>query len=74
MNHDIEIAVEPPHDAFAEAAEAPHGPSNDLGDGRVHGAEDKRARAAQGLEGLSDDARVERLEIDDDIGELRHTE
>src|SRR6266849_5667148 len=41
-------------------------------DGRSHGAEQKRAHDAHAFERLAENTRLERLDVDDDVRQLRH--
>ena len=67
-----EIAVERDDDALAEARDPDHVAPAGVGERRVDGAEHERAGQAHALEPGPADARVERFDVDGDVGQLRH--
>ena len=72
VQHQEEIAVERDDDALAEARDPDHVAPTGVGERRVDGAEHERAGQAHALEPGPADARVERFDVDGDVGQLRH--
>ena len=61
-----------PHDALAEASQAPHGSAFDGEQRWVERTDEERAGDAGALEPLTDDAWLEALDVDRDVRELGH--
>ena len=72
VDDEEELPVERDHDAFSEAAQARHPPADRGVERRIDRAEQERARQAHPLEPGPDDSRLQRLDVNDDVGELRH--
>ena len=75
-DHQVEdqeqLAVELEHDALADAAGTADRLPLHGRDGRVHGAQEERARETNRLERLAADRALERLDVDADVGQLGH--
>ncbi len=72
VEDDEEIAVEREHDALAEAPEADDAASLELTRRGRDGAHQKRVADPKAFERLTEDAGVQRFEIDRDVRELGH--
>ncbi len=72
MKNEPEVAFHADGDAFADAAEFADGVAFGFGERRLGGAEQKRAREADALERLAEDARLQGGEVGGDVGEFRH--
>jgi hypothetical protein len=66
------VALEPDHDALAEPPKAGHAAIGRFGERRIDRAEQERARETHALERFAEDARLERLDVDRDVGKLGH--
>lgn len=71
MENEPEVVFEADADAFAESAEVDDSFARGACERRSCGAEEKRADDADGVEGLAEDARFERFDVNDDVGEFR---
>jgi hypothetical protein len=75
-DHEVEdepkIAIKADGDALTNAAEGADGKALGGGDGWVGGAEEEDTGEAYVLEGLAEDAGLERGEVGGDVGEFRH--
>src|SRR5215831_18029323 len=67
-----QIIVELDHDALAKPTQRLDGASMRGGDGRLERADHEGAGQPHALERGAADARVERLDVDGDVGQLRH--
>jgi len=72
VEHEKEIALELENDAFPYPPEPDNPSSFDLPQRRLDRTNQERARDAHGLEAPADDSRLERLEVRDDVRQLRH--
>ena len=76
VDHEVqdepEVAVQAERDALAEAAQAADVPAVRRGERRVHGAQEERAGQTHALERPIQDAPFQRLEVERDVGQLRH--
>lgn len=72
MEDEPEVVFEADADAFAEAAEVDDSFARGVGERRSCGAEEKRADDADGVEGLAENARFERFDVNGDVWEFRH--
>src|ERR1700687_3557109 len=72
MDHQKQIALELDGDSLADPAQSEHSFAFDFPDGRIRGAQDKRARQANPLQGLATDERVQSLDVDDYVRKFRH--
>jgi hypothetical protein len=72
MENEPEVVFEADTDAFAESAEVDDSLARGGGKRRSCGAQEKRADDADGVEGLAEDARFERFDVNDDVGKFRH--
>jgi hypothetical protein len=61
------------NDAFADAADGPHRATVDRVDGRIDGAEQEGAEKIQTLEALAGDVPRQRLDVDNDVRQLRQS-
>jgi len=67
-----EIALQPDDDALAEATEPRDAPARGRRERRIDGAEQEGIREAHALQTRAGDARFERFDVDDDVGQLGH--
>ena len=72
MDDEEEVVLEAEDDALAEPAERDDRATDDGGDRWIDGAQEERAREAHRLERLAENARREALEVQLDVGVLRH--
>ena len=72
MQHQEEIPIETDHDALAEPAKAGEAAVGRRRDRGIDRAEQERAREPHPFEGRACDAGLERLDVDGDVGQLRH--
>ena len=72
MENEPEVVLEADTDAFAEAAEVDDSFPKGAGERRSYGSEEKRADDADSVDGLAENARFERFDVNDDVGEFRH--
>jgi len=72
VQHQEQIALEADHDALAEAREPDDTAAGRRRDRRIDRAKQERAREPHALEGRAHDPRLERLDVDGDVGQLRH--
>jgi hypothetical protein len=68
MENEPEVVFEADADAFAKSAEVDGSFARGVGKRRDCGAEEKRADDADGVEGLAEDARFKRFDVNDDVG------
>jgi hypothetical protein len=72
VNHDEELIFELPYDSLAEAPQADYPPADNGVERRVDRAQEKWAGETYGGEALSDDSRLERVEVEFDVWEFGH--
>ncbi len=72
MHDEPEIVLQADTDAFAHPAQAPDLFAFRFANRRSGGAQEERTGNAYALECLSDDARLQRVEIKHDVGQFRH--
>ena len=72
MQDEPEVVVQAERDALAEAAQAADVTAVRCGERRVHGAQEERAGQTHALERPIQDAPFQRLEVERDVGQLRH--
>ncbi len=72
VQHQEQLVLEGDHDALAEALQADHRPPLGCLQRRVHRAQQGDAAQLDGLETPARDSRLEGLQIDRDVGKLRH--
>ena len=76
VDHEVqdepEVVVQAERDALAEPAQAADVPAVRRGERRVHGAQEERAGQAHALERLVQDASLQRLDVEGDVGQLGH--
>jgi hypothetical protein len=76
VDHEVqdepEVLVQAERDALAEAAQAADVPAQGGGERRVHGAQQERAGQAHALERPILDTSLQRLDVQRDVGQLRH--
>ncbi len=72
VEHQVELLLEADHQALAEPAEQRHPPALGGRDGRLHRAQEERAPEPHALERLRQDAGLQALEVDGDVGQLGH--
>ena len=73
MDHEKQIGVEHEHDPLADAADAANDLSPKSVDRRIDCAQDEGAVEYEALKGAPDDVARQRLEVDDDVGQLGNT-
>src|SRR5919109_1717988 len=74
MEDEKELSFHLPHDALPDAAQVDHAASFGGRERRIDRAQQRRAGDARALERLAHDAGGQRLEINRDVGKLRHSE
>src|SRR5262245_27959156 len=72
VQDEVQPAVEAEDDPLAETLEALDDLPLDRGGRRVDAPEEERAREAQALEPVTEDAPLERLDVDDDVRQFGH--
>ena len=72
MDDDEEVVLEREDDALPQPLEGAHALAGELGDGGAHRLQHEGARDADGGERLAEHARREAVEVDQDVGQLRH--
>ena len=72
MDDEEELAFESEDDPFAEAPEGDDFLAGQLGGGRLDRAEDERIGEPELFQRMAEHARLQRLEIDGDVGKFRH--
>jgi len=72
VDDDEQFVVHLEHDSLAEPLDADHALSDQVGERRLHGAEEKGCPEAHLLEWLARDASPDCLDVHGDIGQLRH--
>jgi hypothetical protein len=70
VDDEKQLVVQREHDPLADAAHTANDLTVDDIDGRVDGAEDKRAVQREPFEPASGDVARQRVEIDDDVGKF----
>jgi len=65
-----QIVIERKDDALADSADAANRLGRECVDGRIDRAQDERAVQREPLEAAANDMPCQRLEVDDDVGEL----
>ena len=72
VHHEEEIVAEIEDDALADAAHCAHLAADEGVDRRIVGAQDKRTRDEESLQALADRVPREGLQVDANVGQLRH--
>jgi hypothetical protein len=72
VNDEEELILQLEHDPLSDPSERQHALSLGRGDRRLHRAEKKWTQDPDVLDRLSADARGERLQVEEDVGELGH--
>jgi hypothetical protein len=72
MDDDEQLVVQLENDAFAESLHGDDALADQVGEWRLDRAEEERRLETHLVERLSDDAASKRLDINGDVGELRH--
>jgi hypothetical protein len=72
MEHQPQLAREADRDARAQSAQALDAPTRGAADRRLYAAQQEGVSDAQVLQGLTDHARLQRLDIDRDVRQLGH--
>ena len=72
MDDDEEVALERDHDSFADATDCGHFVVFELRRSGLDRPEDERARKSQAHQWLTDDAPLQRFDVDGHIGKFRH--
>ena len=62
------------HNPFADATNAGDGLADNRLERRIDGAEHERTAHHDAVEWMTDDARVQRLQVDDDVGQFGHSD
>ena len=70
MDHEKQIGVKGQDDPLADAADAANDPSLKGVDRRIDRAQNEGAVKCEALEAAPDDVARQRLEVDDDVGQL----
>ena len=74
VNDQEEVVIHLPDDALAETLEPAHAPALNRVDRRIDRTDEERARDANTLQPLPDDAGAERVEVELDVRQFRHFE
>ena len=72
MRDEKQVTFERQHDPLAEPAHGVHAPAFRRRKRRNRSAQDEGTQQSHALEPCSDDALGEGLDVDDDVGQLRH--
>lgn len=70
MEHEPEISFYSDGDALADAPQFTHDAALCVRGGRLRGSKKKRACQPDALDGLADDARLERVDVGGDVRQL----
>ena len=73
MNDDEEVRIQLPDNAFAKTAEPAHGAVDRAVERRIDRTHQERACQADTLERLPDDPGAQCVQVELDVGKLRHT-
>ena len=60
------------HDAFAESMEGGDKPAFDRGERRIDGPQEERADKSCARHAAADDPRLQRVQVQENVGQLRH--
>ena len=70
VDHQEQLVLQREHDALAEPAQAEHLPALGRGDRRHGGAQQERVEQPDAQQAGAEDAALEALEVDGDVGKL----
>src|SRR5262245_39364628 len=72
MQHEVQVSLERENDPLTHPRETDDAPAFQLRKRRRDGSQEKGTAQAHRFEALADDARLERCEVGEDVGQLRH--